>query len=262
MDRIFRIARRVAAISGPNTCKNCRGTGFVNMGDCPVCDGTGKSIRFHLDQFKFIESESEEKFVVFQTSGTSKSGKPFSGKIWINTFNLSDRPSMEWGGTHFGDGIYDDLYDEVYEHLFDAADENTKNIVEPEYEKAKLWAERIKPAPTSTPSSAVPTTGKFHLDRFRFMESKSEKPKPNSDAVVVFKISGTSKSGKPFDGEISIEMEPIPGGGVLWTGDVLWTGTDFDNESYELFDPMFGDNHDVYDNPEMKKAEKWVEDNS
>lgn len=33
-----------AAVSGPDACSNCRGTGFVNLGDCPECKGTGRNV--------------------------------------------------------------------------------------------------------------------------------------------------------------------------------------------------------------------------
>jgi RecJ-like exonuclease len=33
-----------AAVSGPDACPNCRGTGFVNLGDCPECEGTGRNV--------------------------------------------------------------------------------------------------------------------------------------------------------------------------------------------------------------------------
>lgn len=42
MNKILRIAKRVAAVSGPDACKKCHGTGFVNLGDCLVCGGTGR----------------------------------------------------------------------------------------------------------------------------------------------------------------------------------------------------------------------------
>lgn len=33
-----------AAVSGPDACPKCRGTGFVNMGECPRCGGSGVNI--------------------------------------------------------------------------------------------------------------------------------------------------------------------------------------------------------------------------
>lgn len=116
---LFRIARRVAAISGPNQCKNCRGTGFVNMGDCPECGGTGMrpqsrpTSQTPIDDIASKVMEAFRTGQVWEFAGESHRVLELPGGVTVITHSdYPNDPSKAWVE------IVVDLDEDEYEKRF------------------------------------------------------------------------------------------------------------------------------------------------
>jgi len=86
----------------------------------------------------------------------------------------------------------------------------------------------------------------YKLMEARFDESKS------FHRMSAIHVTGTSVSGKPFQGTLFLEMDGR---------DMDWEGTTFGNDDFEeLMEPLLGAEDSVYDTVAYQEATSWYHD--